>query len=144
MLFKRQVIPKNMRNVVFNSPGWGATGDSKTGVKTYLLTSALSISQQLEISKLTAFGQGTGKMSNQWRNLNSLAKIMIWGAMTTTGASARHLLLRNQAVTTQYYQEIILAPFLLEEIRWNLNTGHITETRWIWFFNRMEPLLTQV
>ena len=57
------------------------------------------------------------------------AKIKIWGAITATWASARHILLRNQTVAAQFYQKNILAPFFLEEIHRNLNTGPITEIK---------------
>ena len=43
------------------------------------------------------------------------SKIMIWGVMATTGASALHILLQNQTVAAQYSQENIHAPFFLEE-----------------------------
>ena len=54
---------------------------------------------------------------------------MIWGAISATGASALHVLPQNQTVTAQYYQENILAQFLLGEIHSNLNTSPITDRK---------------
>ena len=115
--FRRQVITKinkNMRNVVFNSPGRGATGNSKTGVKSNLLTSALTISQQLEIGTDCIWGRDKKNVKPMEKSKFS-AKIMIWGAMTATGASALHILPQNQTLAALYYQE-----------NWGLGTPHST------------------
>jgi hypothetical protein len=58
-------------------------------------------------------------------------KIMVWGALTSSGVSKLHVLPPNQTVRAKYNQESIVSLFLPDEMKKTGDTGKVTERKFM-------------